>query len=117
MGGLTTGSSTSTATVAAGATVGFALDQAIFHHGVLNVYLSKAPSTAASYDGSGGWFKIYQVSAVTNGGTSITFPTDSKFYHSIDTSSLIPLDATQFTFKIPSSISAGQYLLRSKSHI
>ncbi|KIM22063.1 glycoside hydrolase family 61 protein, partial [Serendipita vermifera MAFF 305830] len=51
----------------------------------------------AAYDGSGGWFKIYQVTAVTNGGTSITWPTDN---------------ATQFTFKIPSSISAGNYLLR-----
>ncbi|KIM21889.1 glycoside hydrolase family 61 protein, partial [Serendipita vermifera MAFF 305830] len=92
-----TGTATFTATVAAGATVGFALDQAIFHPGVLNVYMSKAPGTAAAYDGSGGWFKIYQVTAVTNGGTSITWPTDN---------------ATQFTFKIPSSISAGNYLLR-----
>ena len=39
--------------------------------------MSKAPSDAASYDGSGGWFKIYEVTAVTDGGTSITFPTDS----------------------------------------
>ncbi|KAG9058822.1 hypothetical protein FS842_000019 [Serendipita sp. 407] len=69
----------STANVTAGSTVGFALDQAIFHPGVLNVYMSKAPSTAASYDGSGKWFKIYQISAVTNGGTSITWPTDSNY--------------------------------------
>ncbi|KAG8772595.1 hypothetical protein FRC15_002627 [Serendipita sp. 397] len=53
-------------------------------------------SNAATADGSTGWFKIYQVSAVTGGGT-ISWPTDN---------------ATQFTFKIPSSISAGQYLLR-----
>ncbi|KIM23357.1 glycoside hydrolase family 61 protein [Serendipita vermifera MAFF 305830] len=92
-----TGSSTSTATVAAGATVGFVLDTPVYHPGVLNVYISKAPSDAASYDGSGGWFKIYEVTAVTNGGTSITFPTDN---------------AAQFTFKIPSSIPSGEYLLR-----
>ncbi|KAG8842960.1 hypothetical protein FS842_001940 [Serendipita sp. 407] len=89
------GGSTQTATVAAGATVGFKLDQAIFHAGVLNVYMTKV-SNAATADGSTGWFKIYQVSAVTGGGT-ISWPTDN---------------ATQFTFKIPSSISAGQYLLR-----
>ncbi|KAG8809007.1 hypothetical protein FRB91_006665 [Serendipita sp. 411] len=89
------GGSTQTATVAAGATVGFKLDQAIFHAGVLNVYMTKV-SNAATADGSTGWFKIYQVSAVTGGGT-IFWPTDN---------------ATQFTFKIPSSISAGQYLLR-----
>ncbi|KAG8841594.1 hypothetical protein FRC20_004939 [Serendipita sp. 405] len=67
-----------TANVTAGSTVGFALDQAIYHPGVLNVYMSKAPSTAASYDGSGKWFKIYQISAVTDGGSTIKFPTDSK---------------------------------------
>ncbi|KAG8812492.1 hypothetical protein FRC20_003958 [Serendipita sp. 405] len=87
----------STANVTAGSTVGFALDQAIFHPGVLNVYMSKAPSTAASYDGSGKWFKIYQISAVTNGGTSITWPTDNL---------------ATVTFKIPASTPNGQYLLR-----
>ncbi|KAG8829650.1 hypothetical protein FRC17_006238, partial [Serendipita sp. 399] len=73
--GGSSGGSTQTATVAAGATVGFKLDQNIFHAGVLNVYLSKV-SNAATADGSAGWFKIYAVSAVTNGGSSITFPTD-----------------------------------------
>lgn len=75
--GASSGGSTSTATVAAGATVGFALDQAIFHVGVLNVYMSKVDN-AATADGSGGWFKIYQVSATTDGGNTIKFPTDSK---------------------------------------
>ncbi|KAG8747603.1 hypothetical protein FRC10_000145 [Ceratobasidium sp. 414] len=89
---------TQTATVAAGSTIGFALDQAIYHVGVLNVYMAKAPSTAASFDGSGNvWFKIYQISAVTDGGKTITWPTDN---------------ITQVTFKIPSTIPAGEYLVR-----
>ncbi|KAG8816809.1 hypothetical protein FRC17_000172 [Serendipita sp. 399] len=82
---------TGTADVAAGSTVGFALDQAIYHPGVLNVYLSKAPFTAASYDGSGKWFKIYQISPVISGG-SITFPTDNL---------------ATVTFKIPASTPSG----------
>lgn len=96
--------------------VGFALDQAIYHAGTLNVYLSKAPSTAASYDGSGAWFKIYQITPVTNGGSSITFPTDSESciltgesdasYH------IRPLDLSQVTFKIPATTPPGEYLLR-----
>lgn len=94
--GASSGASTSTYTVAAGSTVGFALDQAIFHPGVLNVYLTKV-TNATTADGSTGWFKIYQVSAVTNGGTSITWPTDN---------------ATQFTFSLPKSIPSGQYLMR-----
>ncbi|KAG9119408.1 hypothetical protein FRC07_005573 [Ceratobasidium sp. 392] len=89
---------TQTATVAAGSTIGFALDQAIYHVGVINVYMAKAPSTAASFDGSGKvWFKVGQLSAVTNGGSSITFPADNQ---------------TQFTFKIPSTLPAGEYLAR-----
>ncbi|KAG8714730.1 hypothetical protein FRC08_011521 [Ceratobasidium sp. 394] len=92
------GGSTQTATVAAGSTIGFALDQAIYHIGVLNVYMAKAPSTAASFDGSGNvWFKVYQISAVTDGGKSIKFPTDG---------------ITQVNFNIPSTIPAGEYLVR-----
>ncbi|KDQ20796.1 glycoside hydrolase family 61 protein [Botryobasidium botryosum FD-172 SS1] len=91
------GGSTQTASVAAGSTVGFALDQAIFHAGPIAVYLGKAPSTAASWDGSGAnWFKIYEVGATISPG-AIAFPADGK---------------TSFTFKLPSSVPAGQYLLR-----
>lgn len=68
-GGLTT----STASVSAGDTVGFALDQAIFHPGPINVYLSKASSTAASYDGSGDWFKISEIGATITS-SAISWP-------------------------------------------
>ncbi|KFY44241.1 hypothetical protein V495_03566 [Pseudogymnoascus sp. VKM F-4514 (FW-929)] len=93
-GGLASGASTSTAAVSAGATVGFALDQAIFHPGPINVYLSKAPSTAASYDGSGDWFKISELGAVISS-SAITFPAS---------------DISQYTFKIPSSTRKAPFL-------
>jgi hypothetical protein len=47
---------------------------------VVNVYMAKAPSgtDVAKWAGDGAvWFKVYQISAVTNGGTSITFPAQS----------------------------------------
>ncbi|KAG9076731.1 hypothetical protein FRC06_009345, partial [Ceratobasidium sp. 370] len=89
---------TVTATVNAGSTIGFSLDEAIFHHGVINVYMAKAPVTAVTFDGSGkAWFKIYQLSAVTDGGHSINFPSDN---------------ITGITFKIPGSVPSGEYLVR-----
>ncbi|CAE6422229.1 unnamed protein product [Rhizoctonia solani] len=96
-GGRSAGSTT-TATVPAGSTIGFALDQPIYHSGVINVYMAKAPSTASTFDGSGNvWFKVYQLSAVTNGGSSIKFPADNL---------------SQVTFTIPSTLPAGEYLAR-----
>ncbi|KAG8939348.1 hypothetical protein FRC03_006356, partial [Tulasnella sp. 419] len=97
------------ADVNAGDTIGFKLDQGLYHVGVINVYLGKAPSgqTAATWDGSGNnWFKasplglvheISELSAITDGGNSIKFPADGL---------------TQYTFKIPTRISDGDYLVR-----
>jgi len=93
----------STMSVAAGSTVGFTVDgnpSNLYHPGVLNVYMAKAPAgtDVASWDGSGSvWFKIYQISAVTDGGTTITFPATGM---------------TQVTFPIPSETPSGQYLIR-----
>ncbi|KAG8713442.1 hypothetical protein FRC09_018700, partial [Ceratobasidium sp. 395] len=90
------GSSTTTVPVAAGSTVGFVLDNTVYHQGPLAVYLGKAPSTAASWDGSGAnWFKIYQLGA--------TFSPSFAF---------LDYNLSTFTFKIPSTIPAGEYLLR-----
>ncbi|KAG8922454.1 hypothetical protein FRC02_011853 [Tulasnella sp. 418] len=88
------------ADVQAGTQLGFKLDQPITHPGVINVYLGKVPSgqTAATWDGSGkAWFKISQLSAVTDGGKSINFPA---------------LNIPSYSFKIPSDISSGKYLVR-----
>jgi hypothetical protein len=63
----------------------------------LAVYLGKAPSTAASWDGSGAnWFKIYEVGAQITS-SAINFPANGQ---------------TQFQFQIPSATPAGEYLLR-----
>ncbi|CAE6508994.1 unnamed protein product [Rhizoctonia solani] len=89
VGGLASGSATSIATVAAG----------LIHPGPLQVYLGKVPSgqTAATWDGSGAnWFKIYAIGADFSSG-SLAWPTDNQ---------------STFTFKIPSSTPAGNYLLR-----
>lgn len=54
---------TSTYTVAPGDNVGFTIDASISHPGPLSVWMSKAPDgTAANeYDGSGDWFKVYEL--------------------------------------------------------
>ncbi|KAJ7192397.1 glycoside hydrolase [Mycena pura] len=91
----------STTTVSAGSTVGFITSPTnMYHDGVVNVYMAKAPSgtDVAEWDGSGEvWFKIFEVTAVTNGGTSITFP-----------ATLL----TEVNFQIPAETPAGQYLIR-----
>ncbi|KAF7366929.1 hypothetical protein MSAN_00951600 [Mycena sanguinolenta] len=93
----------STMSVAAGSSVGFTVDgnpSNLYHPGVLNVYMAKAPSgtDVASWDGSGEvWFKIYQISAVTDGGETITFPATGL---------------SEVTFPIPSETPSGQYLIR-----
>lgn len=42
--------------------------------------MAKAPDAANEFDGSGDvWFKVHEISAVTDGGTSITWPDDSMW--------------------------------------
>ena len=92
-----TGATASTFTVAAGSTVGFKSDQPMYHNGVLNIYMAKAPSNATNWDGSGNvWFKVYQIPAVANGQT-ITFPGSN---------------IGQASFTIPRSLPSGEYLVR-----
>ncbi|KAH7923350.1 glycoside hydrolase family 61 protein [Leucogyrophana mollusca] len=102
VGGLASGTATQTDTVTAGSTVGLALDQAIYHPGVVNIYMAKAPSGTdiSSWDGSGTvWFKVHEVTAVTNGGQSISWPS---------------VGMTQVTFTLPESIPDGQYFVRAE---
>jgi len=89
-----------TALVTAGSKIGINASQAVYHPGVINVYMAKAPSgkTAATFDGSGQvWFKVYQVSAVTDGGTTITFPAQNQ---------------PGYSFTIPKNLPNGDYLVR-----
>ncbi|KAG6918733.1 hypothetical protein DXG01_012218 [Tephrocybe rancida] len=87
---------TETVSVAAGSTIGFKLDNTIYHLGPAAIYLGKAPSTAASWDGSGAnWFKIAEWGATFSPSFSFT-----------------SLNANQLTTTIPSSTPAGEYLVR-----
>ncbi|KAB2571981.1 putative fungal cellulose binding domain protein [Lasiodiplodia theobromae] len=97
VGGLASGSSTKTKEVAPGAEVGFALDSSIGHPGPLQVYMSKADSTAAEYDGSGDWFKVYEMGPgeITDDGLQ-----------------WLSNGLTNFTFPLPEETPAGEYLLR-----
>ena len=64
------GDNTTTVSVAAGSSVTFTLDVAVYHQGPVSVYMAKAPSTAAAFDGSGNvWFKILDIGPTFPGGT------------------------------------------------
>ncbi|KAH6899217.1 glycoside hydrolase [Coprinopsis sp. MPI-PUGE-AT-0042] len=95
-----TGATAQTMTVSAGSRIGIATDGAVSHPSTTNVYMAKAPSgvDVASWDGSGQvWFKVHEIPATTNGGSSISFPSDG-------------MKAIEFT--LPSSLPSGQYLVR-----
>jgi len=97
-----TAGATGTATVAAGSTVGFQANGAIYHPGYLDVYMSKASPAANSPQAGTGqtWFKIWEDAPVFSSSTrQLTFPSTSE---------------TSFTFTIPKSTPSGQYLIRAE---
>ena len=78
-----TANTATTISVAAGSQLGIMSDGTIYHPGVVNVYMAKAPSDVNGWAGDGAvWFKVYQISAVTNGGQSITFPAEGMGFFS-----------------------------------
>ncbi|KZV82132.1 glycoside hydrolase family 61 protein [Exidia glandulosa HHB12029] len=92
----------STYTIAAGANVTFQTDNNMYHIGVLNVYMAKAPTTAAAFDGKGQvWFKIFQISGVAD-------PTGTN-YPEFPATGLYAA-----TFPIPKNVPSGEYLLRTE---
>ncbi|KAJ6451708.1 glycoside hydrolase family 61 protein [Mycena vitilis] len=97
-----TAGTASTIAVAAGSTLGIACDQTIYHPGVVNVYMAKAPSgNVSSFAGDGAvWFKVYQITAVTDGGSSISFPAQNL---------------ASVSFTLPESLPTGQYLVRMEA--
>ncbi|RDB28102.1 putative endo-beta-1,4-glucanase D [Hypsizygus marmoreus] len=96
-----TGATASTLSVTAGSKLGIQTDGSIFHPGVVNIYMAKAPGNVTSWDGSGAvWFKVYEISAVTDDGSSITFPSEG-----------LP----SVTFTIPKALPSGQYLVRTEA--
>ncbi|KAI0633946.1 glycoside hydrolase family 61 protein [Trametes polyzona] len=89
--------------VAAGSTLGIACDQTIYHPGVVNVYMARAPTgkPVADWDGAGRvWFKTHEITAVTDGGKSITFPAEG-----------VP----SVNFTVPRALPSGEYLVRMEA--
>ncbi|KAJ5329128.1 Glycoside hydrolase family 61 [Penicillium brevicompactum] len=86
--------------VKAGETIGFGTDfnALIGHPGPLQVYMSKAPGDVREYDGSGDWFKIYELGPKS-------FSSDDGITWGVN-------NIGNFTFQLPNEIPAGQYLVR-----
>lgn len=101
-----------TISVAAGSPLGIMSDGTIYHPGVVNVYMAKAPSDVDSFAGDGTvWFKVYQISAVTNGGQSITFPAEGMpilyVLHNVEELTAV-LGVPGVTFTVPKNLPSGQ---------
>ncbi|KAH7091899.1 glycosyl hydrolase family 61-domain-containing protein [Auriculariales sp. MPI-PUGE-AT-0066] len=93
---------TTTTSVAAGSTIGFLLDNTLYHLGPSAIYLGQVPSgkTAATWDGSGTqWFKIAEWGA--------TYPNGVNGAMSFSNYQLGTLSVT-----IPKSVPSGDYLAR-----
>jgi len=87
------GSGTTTVAVAAGSTITWTADQAVYHQGPVAFYMTKV-SSAASADGSTPWFKIKEIGPDFSSG-------QAKW------------DMSQtYSVTIPNQIQAGEYLLR-----
>ncbi|EIW53754.1 glycoside hydrolase family 61 protein [Trametes versicolor FP-101664 SS1] len=89
-----------TISLPAGAPLGLACDQTLYHPGVVNVYMARARARTdvAQWDGDGQvWFKAHEITAVTDGGKSIAWPAQG-------------LGSVNFT--LPRALPAGQYLVR-----
>jgi len=90
-----TGNTTQTITVKAGDSFSFTTDVAVYHDGPLSIYMAKAPTTAAAFDGSGQvWFKILDIGP--------TFANEVATWHLFQT----------YTYNIPPNLPSGNYLLR-----
>ncbi|KAF1835022.1 hypothetical protein BDW02DRAFT_496930 [Decorospora gaudefroyi] len=87
------GSGTTTVSVAAGSSVSFTSDTAVYHQGPVAFYMTKVASASAA-DGSSDWFKVKEIGPSFNGGQS-TWNLGSTY-----------------SVNIPSQIPAGEYLLR-----
>ncbi|KAI8624437.1 glycoside hydrolase family 61 protein [Xylariaceae sp. FL1651] len=96
VGGLT-GGNTSTLAMNAGDPFTFTLDTAVYHQGPVSLYMSKAPSTAEEYDGSGDWFKTFDWAPVFSNGQATWTMKDT------------------YSGTIPKCIPSGEYLLRIQS--
>ncbi|KAH8833434.1 glycoside hydrolase [Flagelloscypha sp. PMI_526] len=110
--GGTSGSSVSTLSVPSGATISFEWHQhdqrtgedplAGGHRGPIQVYIAKAPSTAASFNGQGAvWTKLFSAGLLN---------ATSQYWES----DLVNTSSGKHDVKLPTSLPAGEYLLRAE---
>lgn len=86
-----------TLSVTAGQPLTFNIAPNIYHPGPVNVYMAKATSTAASFNGKGNvWFKIYSDKPTVTS-SSLQWPSDGK---------------SSITVTVPQCIANGEYLVR-----
>jgi len=91
--GGTSGTGTTTVSVAAGSSITFTADQAVYHQGPVSFYLTAATSATAA-DGSTDWFKIKEIGPTFSGSTA-TWDLKASY------------DVT-----LPSCLAPGEYLAR-----
>ncbi|PSN64291.1 hypothetical protein BS50DRAFT_69586 [Corynespora cassiicola Philippines] len=93
VGASNNGGNTTTVAVAAGSSVGFSADVAVYHLGPVAFYMTKVESAAAA-DGSTDWFKIKEIGPTFSGGKA-------------------QWDMSQtYSATIPACLAPGDYLLR-----
>ncbi|KAF3021951.1 hypothetical protein E8E14_009482 [Neopestalotiopsis sp. 37M] len=103
---------TETLTVRAGDELGFGIESTFGHPGIQQVYLSRAPdddgtgtaATAADYDGSGDWVKIYAATTLAN----------ASFDANGEGLSWAMRRAHSFRFPLSAATPPGEYLLRAE---
>ncbi|KAF5387879.1 hypothetical protein D9615_000830 [Tricholomella constricta] len=106
------GAGVSTLTIPAGATMTFEWHQhdqrtgedpiSAGHKGPVQVYIAKAPSTAASFNGQGAvWTKIYSAGLLN--------PTTQQW-----ATDVVNANSGKHSVTIPASLPAGEYLLRAE---
>ncbi|KAK1970906.1 fungal cellulose binding domain-containing protein [Colletotrichum sublineola] len=80
--------------------VGFTtnIHQKLQHPGPLTIHMSKAPGDVGDYDGSGDWFKVYQL------GYQDGWDGTDKGW--------LAFGKNKFQFELPAEIPQGQYLMR-----
>lgn len=111
------GSNTTTLPIKAGDPFTFTSDTAVYHQGPISLYMSKAPGKVADFDGSGGWFKIYDWGPTFSGGQA-TWPMRSMSFFLVShlrSRENTDMSAADYTYNIPKCIKDGEYLLRIQS--
>lgn len=107
------GAATATVSIASGSTIGFKLDNTLYHLGPASIYLGKAPSTAATWDGSGAnWFKVQINYICILGGvlthTIIYLCQIAEWGATFNPFSFSDFNAAQLTTKIPTNTPPGE---------